>query len=204
MTHAARKEQYTGTMIRIYYDLYSDYVEIYLDLILQNRDTCKSNMVYLSWMQCVSGSSFKIQAESPMTSSISRADICNSLISSNSFASCCTQWYNLIGNSFSSPPGITNKMQQILHFFSVDQLLAKQENARVENPCWSESSPSFHFFFLSPGTATCMIRALKPIVSYVWVWTGSTKESAVLSQARTMAADSAGIRKAHSGCILVS
>lgn len=45
-----------------------------------------------------------------------------------------------------------------------------------------------------------MIRAVKPIVSSVWVCTGSTKESAVLSQARTMAADSAGIRKVQLGC----
>lgn len=61
---------------------------------------------------------------------------------------------------------------------------------------------AFSSFFLPPGTVTCMIRALKPIVSSVWVCTGSTKESAVLSQARTMAADSAGIRKMQPACNL--
>lgn len=83
-----RKEEYIGTVITVYYDLYSGYVDIYLDLILQNM--CKSNIVLLSWMQLVNGSSFKTQTESSITSSISKADICNSLISSNSLASCFT------------------------------------------------------------------------------------------------------------------
>lgn len=80
----------TSLLAPFYHDLYLDYVEIYLHLILQNRNTGKSNMVYFSWTHYVNGSSFKIQSESSITSSIQRADVCNSLISINSYASCCT------------------------------------------------------------------------------------------------------------------
>lgn len=66
------KEYYTDTVIRFYFELHSDYEEIYLDLILQKKDTCKSNMVHLSWMQCVIAFSFNIQTEISITSSISK------------------------------------------------------------------------------------------------------------------------------------
>lgn len=129
---------------------------------------------------------------SSCTSNQSRWLLHSYLISCNNLASCRAQTgrnRTTMKVVFQLPPllQIIRILKLIRSFFShclrmdAGVLSSRKEKSIKEKPSsCSQYSPSFLFFF-SPGTVTCMIRAMKQIVSSVCVCTGSTKESVVLS-----------------------